>query len=299
MTERFYWTPPGSAIEVPLIEPTYVPQAGRTGLDNIGATLYSARAPYEDGARAIGGSFDPREVVFPFVMIAEDPATMPALRRATMRLFAPNAGVGVLRWVHEDGVSWVLRCRVVEGVRWDPPGALGQHRLKGTLVLQADDPFFYDAALNTASAPMFTGGWSLGAGDPPGTGEWGFPLSFGTRTGVIAVNNAGDVAVPCTLTLTGPARYPQFENLTTGDVWKCTQPLLAGEQLIVSSVFGAKTVYHFNPATGVRTNALATLRMGSQWIDLVPGPNEISFAGSEGAESATLTVEWYARYLGA
>lgn len=294
--ERFFWTPPGSAIEVPLVEPTFVPQIdGRQGFDNIESSVYEARGPYEDGARALGGNFEPREVVFPFVITADGPVAMAELRRATMRLFTPNVGTGVLRWVHEDGVSWVLRCRPTEGVRWDPPGALGGYRRKGSIVLRADDPFFYDAEQRSASASMFVGGWSLG--DDPGS--WGFPLSFGERTGVITVQNDGDVPAPCTLTLTGPARSPQFKNLTTGDVWTCAQPLLVGEKLIVSSVYGDPVAIHLNPITGTRQNVLATIALGSTWIDLAVGTNEISFAGSTPSTGSTLLVEWFNRYIGA
>lgn len=295
MTQQFFWTPPGSVIEYPLNPPSIIPQVGREGFDGIPATLYDCKAPYQHGASPLGGSFEPRELVFPFVIMADSLEAMAVLRRAITRLFAPTIGIGLLRWVQDDGVSWTIKAEVSEGPVFQQGTPYDGFRLPCSVVLQAKDPFWYEASATTAEATLFTGGWTLG--DNPGA--WSFPWEFGLRTGILTCTNAGDVATPCTLTLTGPATAPCFENMTTGDVWRCRQPLLAGEQLIVSSVFGHKTAIRFDPVTGASHNAFATIRTGSEWIELIPGDNLIAFTGSEASASATLKVEWYNRYLGA
>lgn len=293
--QQFFWTPPGSVTETALAPPTYIPAVGRVGFDALDVTLYETRSPYQDGATPLGSSFEPRELVFPFTLVSDSLANMAVLRRATTRLFAPGRGIGVLRWVQDDGTSWIIRCEPSETVRYEQGRPEDGFKIPASIVLQAKDPFWYDASPTTLSAQMYAGGWDLG--EAPGA--WSFPIALGTRTGQITCTNAGDLAVPVTLTMTGPALGPAFENFTTGAVWRSRQPLLAGEQLIVSSPWSAAPAVKFTPATGTTINVMATVRPGSEWLTLEPGVNVIGFTGSESAGSATLSVSWYNRYLGA
>lgn len=286
---KLYWTPPGGG-EIPLTPPTFVPQSGREGFDTIPAELFDTRAPYQDGATPLGGAFEPREIFLPLVITAESAEEMAALRRAVTRMFAPNRGAGDLRWTHDDGVNWSIRCEPSEGVAFQPLDRFASRRVRAEVTLQAKDPFWYDVSESTVETGMYSGGWSL---------PLSFPFSLGTATGVVSIENAGDVACPCTITLTGPMIYPVIENKTTGDAWGADLALYPGEQLIVSSRFGAKSATRFDPVTGTAINAFGSIRPESRWIELVPGENRIGFTRSGEASRASMSVAWYNRYLGA
>lgn len=286
---RFYWTPPGG-VEVPLAEPTFVPQTGREGFDRIEADLYNVRAPYQHGATPLGGTYVPRELYLPLMLMANSADEMAALRRATTRLFAPMAGVGVLRWTHDDGVNWIIRATPTETPTFGRLDKLSGYRVPVEISLRADDPFWYDPDMASIAVGMFEGGWSL---------PLAFPFELGYATGVATAQNTGDVATPCTITITGPVVYPVIHNQTTGDVWGSSIALLPGEQLIVTSAFNDKTITKLNPVTGHRQNAFGTLRTQSRWIELVPGPNRIGFTHSGEASRAQVQISWYNRFLGA
>ncbi len=290
MTQAITWTPPGGAVAVPLGPPSYAPQPDREGFDTIPAELYDSRAPYQDGATPLGGSFEPREIFLPLVLIAQSSAEMAALRRATTRLFAPNRGVGVLSWTQDDGTTWVIRAEPVEGVAFGPRDEFDGFRVRAEISLIAKDPFWYEPTLSTVAVGMYDGGAEF---------PLEFPFDLGTATGIAMVQNNGDVATPCTLTLAGPATNPAFHNATTGDTWYATLALLPGEQLIVTSKFGEKTAVVFDPVTGRSENAFGAVNPASRWIELVPGENRIGMTLSEEASRATMTIAWYNRYLGA
>lgn len=286
---ELYWTPAGGT-EIPLAPPTFVPQADREGFDTIGAELFDARAPYQDGATPLGGAFVPREIYLPLVITADSVEEMAALRRAVTRMFAPNRGVGILRWKQDDGVDWIIRCEPSEGVSFQHGDRFASRRVRAEVTLQAKDPFWYDVTESTVETGMYRGGWSL---------PLSFPFSLGSATGVVSVENAGDVATPCTITITGPIIYPVIENRTTGDVWGADLALYPGEQLIVSSKFGSKSATRFDPATGTERNEFGSIFPRSRWIELVPGENRIGFTRSGEASRASMRVAWYNRYLGA
>lgn len=287
--QYLFWTPPGGA-EIPLAPPTYIPQADREGFDTIPANLYEARAPYQDGATPLGGSFEPRDLFLPLVLVATSPEEMAAIRRATTRHFAPNRGIGILRWVQDDGTSWIMRCEPVEGVAFGPRDEYDGYRVRAEISLVAKDPFWYDPDLESTTVGMFDGGAEF---------PLEFPFELGMATGVATIHNDGDVATPCTITITGPAVNPAIYNETTGDLFETTMVLNAGEQLIVASTFGAKTATLFTPSTGHAVTAFGAIVPDSNWIDLVPGENTIGFTQSTEAEHATMTIAWYNRYLGA
>lgn len=289
MTQYLYYTAPGG-LETPLAPPSIVPQADREGFDSIEAELFEARAPYQDGATPLGGAFVPREIFLPLVIAADSAPEMAALRRGVTRLFAPNRGVGILRWVQDDGTSWVIRCEPRGGVAFGQADRFSARRVRAEVTLVAKDPFWYDPTVSTVSVGLYEGGWSL---------PLSFPLTLGAMTGVAAVQNDGDVATPCTVTLTGPITSPVIANETTGDQWSADLALYPGEQLIVSSVFGSKSAVRFDPATGVSVNAFGAVRPDSRWIELVPGENRVGFTRSAAAPNAQMEVAWFNRYLGA
>lgn len=283
-----YWTPPGGS-EVGLVQPTYIVQQGWDGFDSPPAQQFATRAPYQRGSTAIGATYDPRPLSFSVSMQAASPAGRAALKRATTHLFVPDAGIGVLRWVQDDGTSWVLRCRPTRGPEYGERGASGRWQT-AYIDLLAEDPFWYSATLNSVSIAAYGGGWEF---------PTAFPFDLGTAGGVAVCTNAGDVGAPITITLAGPVVRPVLRNVTTGEWWASNSLVPAGKELVVAMGAGEKSVTIHDPSTGAETDALADVLLASQWFDLQAGVNRIAFGNSADAHSAMMTVAWYDRFLGA
>lgn len=283
-----YWTPPGGT-EVGLVAPTYILQQGWDGFDSPPAQQYSTKAPYQNGTTALGASYEPRSLSFSLSMQGASLADLAALKRATTHLFVPDRGVGVLRWVQDDGTSWVLRCRPARAPEYGTRGDSGRWQAV-YIDLIADDPFWYSATLNQVTIAAYGGGWEF-----PLT----FPLDLGTAGGVAVCTNSGDVAAPVTITLAGPVLRPVLRNVTTGEWWGSMSLVPAGKELVIAMANGEKRVVVHDPATGTETDALADVLLTSDWFDLQPGENRIAFGNSVDAHAATMTVAWYDRFLGA
>jgi hypothetical protein len=149
------------------------------------------------------------------------------------------------------------------------------------LDLVAPDHRKYAAVATTLTATLPTSGGS----------GFTFPLTFPFTaavpvgsTGTVVAVNAGDVAAPPLVTITGPVTNPIVENVTTGRRIALSYDLPAGQSLIIDFDNRAVLLNGSQPVD--------VLAAGSSYWDLRPGSNEIRYTALTGTTGSTMTLEF-------
>jgi hypothetical protein len=146
--------------------------------------------------------------------------------------------------------------------------------------LVATDPRIY-----TASESLITTG--VPAGGVGRTYPMTYPRSYGAAGtgGLILATNVGNVAAPWVARLNGPLNYPRLENVTTDRLLELDRVIQAGEWVVVDSarrsvlLMGSSSIY-------------ADLSPASEWWDLAPGVNEVSFRTINTTDTGTVQFAW-------
>lgn len=153
-----------------------------------------------------------------------------------------------------------------------------------TVEFFATDPRVYLAEIETASSglPSNAGGMTF-----PMT----FPLTFGASAsgGTVLVDNQGTYSTPVVFRLDGPVTNPRISNLTTGQTLDLTIDIVAGDHLILDSRSRAVLLN----STASRYLALTG---SSDWFDLAPGVNEITFR-AETSTPSTLGISFRSAWV--
>jgi hypothetical protein len=118
-----------------------------------------------------------------------------------------------------------------------------------------------------------------------------YPLTF-SRTygaagsgGLILATNEGNVATPWVARLDGPLNYPRLENITVDRLLELDLVLQAGEWLVLDS---ARRAVLFLGSS----SRYADLSPGSEWWELAPGVNEVSFRTIDITDAGTVQFAW-------
>ena len=141
------------------------------------------------------------------------------------------------------------------------------------------DPRIYSQVENTDNVGLATSGGGLTFNASPN-----FTFGATSTGGTLNISNAGNFDAPVSFRIDGPITNPIIESVTTGKTLSFTITLATGEFLVVDS--SARTVLLAGTAS-----RYYTLDVGSEWFDLEPDTNEISFR-ADAATAATLTATW-------
>ena len=124
-----------------------------------------------------------------------------------------------------------------------------------------------------------------------------FPLSFGTVGQTLDIENYGDLESPVFIRMIGPLKNPVLENVTTGQRISITREILEGESLEINTAFGKKSVTIID-SNNNRSNAFHYVSPDSEFWQIVPGLNTVSYAATEESSSSAVTISFYHRYAG-
>jgi hypothetical protein len=204
-----------------------------------------------------------------------------ALRKAFVSTLHRSTA-GTLRITRPDGSAREIDCYYESGFE----GQAGEGRLfsKDAITLYAPDGYWRDPDPLTITRSYVPGVDFLNP----------FPtISAGLTLGDTEVDNPGDVAAWPEWTITGPMTAMTATNLTTGYTFSLTYPLLAGEQITITTQ---------QPA--VRGPAGQNLSYALNWPNaylwsLLPGTNDLTLTATGGAVGTTLQMAFHARYEGA
>lgn len=244
------------------------------------------QVPERSGSRHRNTRHGVRELVLPLWVDADSSAALRTTLRSLMYTMDPVRGAGKIRVTSELGDQREVTCRYAAGLEMaeklgDTSGPTLQ-RLPA--VFRVFDPYWYAVADNTAS---------FETGDTATFFPF-FPLRLSSSevfaTGTIT--NEGDVYAWPVWTITGPGSVLVLRNLTTGKTLTLTATIGAGEQVVIDTREGAKTVTK-NDGTNLFSGLSAT---SSLW-SLQKGANALQIELT-GATSASLVhLAYRPRYL--
>ena len=157
------------------------------------------------------------------------------------------------------------------------------HRLDTvTVEFYCTDPRLYSDTLGSGSATLPTAGGGLAFDATP-------DFSFGATStgGELSLTNAGNFPAPVVFRIDGPVQTPRIIHNGLGKELELSLTLTAGQFLILDSE--SRTVLLGGTAS------LYSSLVSSEWFDLEPGENQISFRGAttgDGSISATYRSAW-------
>lgn len=152
-----------------------------------------------------------------------------------------------------------------------------------SLELFATDPRVYDNDLSTGSTTLPTAGGGLTFDATP-------DFTFGDTStgGSIQATNAGSFPTPVTFRVDGPVQNPRIRNETLGRELRLALTVASGDYVVFDSE--SRTV--LLNGTASRYSSLTS----SEWFDLEPGVNDITFLGATTA-AGTLSASWRSAWI--
>ncbi len=278
----FTWTIGGATIE--LVDP-YIIRA-ISGLGGPPAKVQLVKAPYQDGKTRVDTVTEERYIMIDLLIASLTYDDKLAASRTLSGLFNPKLGEGVFTW-EQEGRTFSIDACAEKGIEFidNPDSYLTQRAL---VYLVAPFPYWYDPIPESWTVASFSGGFEL---------PLELPLTVGTIGQTFVAENRGDVNTPVFISFRGPVSNPVIENLTTGEKIQITRQILAGETLEINTAFGSKSII-IEDALGTRSNAFHYVSDDTELWQLIPGENEISYAATEEAGDAAVTLRYYHRYSG-
>jgi len=144
------------------------------------------------------------------------------------------------------------------------------------------DPRLYsDLSASSAALPTAGGGLSFDA-----TADFAFGAT--SVGGELTLNNVGSFSTPVVFRIDGPVQTPRIIHNGLDKELEMDITLLAGEFVLLDSE--SRTVL-----LGGTASRYSSLTTDSEWFDLVPGVNQISFRGAStaaGSLTATFRSAW-------
>jgi len=271
-----------------------------TKLDGIDAPEWDdieVKAPLQDGATDIGGSFQVRDITVEGALAAvpQDMAGIYAARRVITLALNPKDGAGTLDLTTDTG-TWRITALPISSPAFAPKEALDPYQ-RFQIVFHCPDPHWTDVSDTTETLSEPGEGFAI-----PAAG-FAIPVAgfvvetMNTINGKsITVTNLGDVACPVLVRFYGQTTNPKILNATTGEYIRIVKTIALDDYVEVDTEFGAKTVKISE--SGSVTNASMYLDLLSRFFTLEPGPNQLTFTdeGSDTGSSASVTFK--NRYIG-
>lgn len=94
----------------------------------------------------------------------------------------------------------------------------------------------------------------------------------------------------------GPAKNIRIDNLDTGETMIVNIELAEGDDLVISTVAGQKSVRRLR--SGIYTNVLNLLDRSSNWFKIARGDNAFAYQAEEGLDNLRFDVSHTILYEG-
>jgi phage-related protein len=257
------------------------------GLGGTEVDVQTQKSPYQDGSTYVDSVLENKSIEIQIKITGNDESDLTINRRKISSIFSPNLGMGVLRFINDEGEKEIDV--VVEAVPFFPDGSTNRQRTfqKALIHLQAPDPYWRDPLEVSRTLVAFAGTFSF---------PLRFPLRFGTRGDSEVLTNTGDVTTPVKINIQGPVEVPQVINETTGQYIRANVNLFGGDILHIDTSKNHKRVEIYRGNSVI--NAFGHLdRMSDLW-SLSPGDNVIKYSANRGRRDGAVAIAWHNRYLG-
>lgn len=271
-----------------------------TKLDGIDAPEWDdieTRAPLQDGATDLGGSFQVRDITVESAMAAvpQDMAGIYAARRVIMIALNPKDGAGTLDLTTDTG-TWRIVALPIASPAFASKEANDPYQ-RFQVIFHCPDPHWTDIADTTSTLSEGGGGLAI-----PAAGI-GIPVeglaveTVGTINGKsIIVVNDGDVPCPLCIKFYGETVNPKIINVTTGEYIRIVKTIALGDYVEVCTASGGKTVEISE--SGSVTNASMYLDLLSTFFQLAVGNNQLTFSDEGAAAGSSAVITYRNRYIG-
>lgn len=247
----------------------------------------TSKAPYQDGETLIDTYYGKRDFGISFTIVGNSRQQIFDRRLTVSKHFNAKLGIGYFEWTQSNG-STIYRIDCIPSkVTFADGNGQGASWQDVIIEFMAPNPFWYNPTVINSILVGFSGGLSF---------PFSFPISFGTVTSQITVNNSGDVDTPVVLSFVGEIEDPVLENVTTGESMTISKNIPSGSTLIITTQFGNKTVQIFDGVS--YTNAFEYVDPSSVFWQLIPGNNIIKYSVSYEGSGSYCSLQYYNRFSG-
>ncbi len=292
MRSLVYTNPNG--LTITLGAPPYV----ITSLDGIGTPDWDTletKAPYQDGATDIGGTFQTRDITIEGALTPQSMTEIAATRRLMVQALNPKDGAGTLDYINELG-TWRISAKPVSSPAFASKDATDPYQ-RFQIVFHASDPCWTDVSYTVRTLTEAGAGLAIpqaGIGIPVDGIAVELVATINGKS--IIIDNGGDVPCPVLIRFYGEAMNPKVLNATTGEYIRIAKTIALGDYVEVNTAFGAKTVV--TSESGVISNGSAYLDLQSTLFQLVVGNNQLKFSDDGVAAGSSATITYRNRYIG-
>lgn len=193
-------------------------------------------------------------------------------------------------WYENDYGRWWIPATVQQGPR--ERGRRQRFYFPLQVVFYCPDPAWRGEVLVSSRMAFMGGGFRF-----PLTIDHEAGIQFGARGYRARIENVGDVSAPVDIEVTGPAELPTIANRTTGESLTVQKALAEGDRLLISTERGKKRAVIIR-SSDQEENAMGHIAPESDWLQMVPGVNELEYTSGDDTSTATATVTMYPRFGG-
>lgn len=258
------------------------------GIDGIGTSVQSQKAPYQDGETFIDSLLSARTIVVRGKITgSQNLDSMYANRTALVSALNPKLGLGALL-VEVNGFS-----KTISAVPVSSPQLKSYNYTEMfqdfMCTFYCPDPMFKDSSETEISLSVVASVFSI---------PFAFPTTFSTiGDGTVSVTNSGHVNTGFEIVIAGPSVNPVVTNEDTNEFIAVTATLDYGETLTINTNYGQKSVVFSDGVT--ETNYFANLDFDSTFFQFVPGANVLSITDDGGFYSGSCLIKYTNKFLGA
>lgn len=255
------------------------------GFSELKATMETSKAVRQDGETVDSVTFETRQLVIKFTLMANTVEELFKLRDKIIKVFNPK----IKSYLIYDyaGIKRKIECRAES----TPVIVLKSNTItcEGDITLLAsENPFWEDIYESGELISTWIGGWKF---------KFRLPFSFKKRgESKKNVYNDGHVETPVEIIFKGPALNPKITNLTTGEFIKVDRELTSNDTLYIKTNFGEKKVEI--ERDGVRENAFHYIDLDSTFFNLELGDNLIEYKTENELEPQSVEIKYSNRYIG-
>lgn len=255
----------------------------------IEATHSTAKGVEQVGERIVSTALDTRDVEIVGFIRAGSNIEMRNKKSALYQLCDPRYTFTILV---DHNIA--LEVRATETVRFTPSKLTNNNRVASFAISAvALDPLFRDAVAKEQK----TADWISNFSFPLVIPQEGF--TFAEREeDITAFINAGDVETGLMIYFeaTAGVENPVLTNVETGEYIKLNHTFVTGETVVINTNYGRESVTGY--VGDEITNLINSFDLGSTFLQAPPGESRLHFAAESGAQSMTVTIQYYQRYLG-
>lgn len=208
-------------------------------------------------------------------------------RKRLIRALNPLNGKSTLIWHKANGESVYIQVYPDKDSPNFGQGTAPEATIwEGDLDLVAEDPCWYRLQ-DTVLYPLrgYEGGFSV---------PFSLPLSFGTISTSVTIDNPGDIPSGCTIQIHGMMVNPVISNLTTGESISIKRTIATGEILTITTGDDAQSAA-LTSADGTVTNALHYVSIESDFWHIWPGTNTLQILAADADAAAVAYVSYIPR----